>query len=851
MPLINEGYGCIEETANPYTGTAELFWRPLHPVFDNSDAKGALPPDWNENDPAWRYRRLVSITAKEWAYDEKPPFSWFVTVQPATAYFGEWANTASIIYLFVAPHVEVKKFDLDLGSYYKEPDLYIVRLDSLDEVPLPGMEPNLGALVGERPLLEYFDGQLQESDLTEDEIGRSATTSPGAHPKMLPSLKIERGPHGILIEDPTHYRITIRLHETKPSFFRIKISDPSIPRGDSNRTAALYTYSIIHDANTTVEFSMNGFVSELGTDYVRALLKTRKIRRCVKEEARPVSIQVGGSENELDEAMTIVSDTLAETNYYDFDHGKWTFIEPDPDWFGIDTLVSMGIGFIPIVGQLYDIADMVSIAVTGEDLWGVKKTKTDMVLIGAFSLFGVLGDLSKHVDISMMTRIGYYFFPGKKIVSMNPNFARYIVRGSFMGSPAFTHAGETLAKRQGGDLMREMDHLIEAGDEAGLAKLAKKIEDVLEAELLKNAKEIAFEAQPETLAILRKQKEKFGAMLRSMEGKDAALIDDIMETYEKAHADEALSTLIKKIEGRDADAAQALKNALSDQIIEDVNSDPAIVRRAAAYFARYGKPYTPYGYLVNIAGKGTEARVVFEMKYGTEAWHLISGRAPRPKPEDVMKRVATIKGKKVSYTDQIKNWMNNIDTYFHHREQITRDFPGLGILLNSDHLIEARFRKVEHVEGYVDASMFRAMLVPPKLEVARLLRDQGIDIGWYIHELKTARMKQLLPHNKERAYTIQEIADAYQLFWVHEIKMTPTFFRNLFEEEFQFLNHARNGHIVDQGFHNPDAGKILFTGAKTKDELLESVNKTRKKMALPEYVEEKIGERVSDAPGLD
>lgn len=868
MPLVNDGYGCIREEANSHAGIAELFWRPLDPIRDNADAKGAEPPGWSEPDRNWHYKSILKIRAKEWAYDDKPPFSWYVTTQPAQTWLrgraGNYANVATTLYVFVAPHVEVTRMPLpfySMGSVFLNPDIYIIRLDSLYEVPAPGSDPNLGQLLGDRPTLEYFNGRLSAGDLL-DEVNANAVFD-SDDPLSIPDIRIRREATSIIIEKPVQFQIKINLSETKPSFFKIAIvphsageSTMKLPPGwEGYPRAPVLTqreinstlFRIIHDANTTIKFTVNGGAT-VGLSPLRAIVQTRKVYHSPKWENRSIT-PVWASDDAVSKTENvIVSDSFADPYQFTFDDGNWVELEPEADWYGIDTLFQLGIGFIPVVGQLYDVADILCVAVTGKDLWGARKTKSDIVLMGGFAMLGVLGDLSKQVDTGMMSRIGAYFFGPAKIVSHNPNFSRSLVRAAYSGTPAFIFAGETLARKEGGAFMRELDRLIAAGDESGLIALAKKFETEFEAVMRANARTIGFEQQPATLAMLREHRDRFAARLKNTNGIPNAIQGQILKVWEDAQAAGDLANVIADIRKIDGKVADTLVDGLRDQILYDINNDPAIIRRAAAYAGRFGLkgffnnhgvPFSPFTYLTKVAGKGTEARDAFDLKYGEEAWGIVTSRRPPPNPDTMIAR----------YGEEIARLMNNPDTYFHHRELITSQYPGLGIILNSDHLIEARFRKVEQYGGSVDASLFRAILVPPSLEIARKLRAAGIDIGWYIHQQKTSRMNQLLPQSQVD-YSIQEIADAYQLFWVHEMKMTPSMFRNFFEEELQYLAMAREGEHIKLGSHDTFKGRIEFTGFKTKEDLLRTVNARLKKMNLPAFVEAKVGDRVSDAPGM-
>lgn len=879
MPFVNDGYGCVYQTSDPGRGVAELYWRPLHRIHDNADATGALPPGWNAGKPDWQYRRLARITAKTWQNDAKPPFSWLVNVMPARSWFGwllgDYVNLASTIHLFVAPHVELETFDVDPGFYFAEPDLIVVRLDSSGEVPLPGREANLADLIGERPLLEYFSGTLQTADVSGDGRGQIAISSPttlagGIDARMLPSIHITREAKRFVIERKSQYRIEINLSETEPSFFRIAIADPNRgpmgrdipglpPQWDDHQTIKgardpnETCYRIIHSPNVTIGFTMAASRRVLKTDPRTARVETRVVRRDAKLGA-PMLLPLQTAMSRI-EAAVIVSDNYSDLSdpdravtMLDFYSPNWDTIEPEPFEGDIDSLFQMGIGFIPVLGQLYDVADIISIAVTGRDLMGAKASKTDIALIAAFSLFGVLGDAARTVDLGQATRIAQHLFPGAKIVSLNPNFVRTFVRAIMDGSPALRHAAAGLADEIGPQTLRDMDRLMlaaqqkglddatRAGIEAELATLATTFNEAISNRMIRNARDIPFDRQPATLDLLRSYQAQFRVVLAGIEDLDIEVIDAVLVRWDEAHALDQLDSLLAAIDEVNARAGKALRDAICERIAEDVNNDPVIWRRAAAYFAGHGKPYTPLGYLVNIAGPGTEAREVFDLKYGRAAFDLIKGRT-RP---DIDQLIA-------EFEPQIRELIYDRRTYYQHRELI-RQFPGLGYILNSDHLLEARFRKVARNGGSIDPGAFLAMLVPPNAETAEKLARRGIQLGWYVHQAKTARINELLPQ-RVADYEIQEIADAYQLFWVHEQGMDPGVFSELFEQEFYNLSRARNGERVGYG-EMPVISSTSFTLPKSRAALVSSLDLLKLRMALPDVVLAEVGSRISNGAGL-
>jgi hypothetical protein len=96
-------------------------------------------------------------------------------------------------------------------------------------------------------------------------------------------------------------------------------------------------------------------------------------------------------------------------------------------------------------------------------------------------------------------------------------------------------------------------------------------------------------------------------------------------------------------------------------------------------------------------------------------------------------------------------------------------------------------------------------------------------------------MAQLIPQGKEMGFAIQDIADIYQLFWVHEMGMTYGQFRRLFAADFAQLAHdAAQGNVK--------------LAQKTKDELLRAVSRRRIDLGSQRVFLTKISERATTAP---
>lgn len=890
MGLVNDGLGCILESANPHTGRATLSWCPLNPVNDKAGGKGALDPTWNADKPDWEYLEWISLEAKSWAYDDAPPFSWVVTVRPAHAYYGEWPNVETILLLFVAPHVRVKDLKPSIPNGFKAPFFQVIRLDSPHEVPLPGMEAPMGSLVGPRPLLEYFNGILPPRDRPPEERGYAIRSPDADDTRVLPSLQLTREGTTFTLNRPTQYQIIIRLHAEEPSFFRVYVSEPQLVL-DENWFAAdeqklHHTFYIAHSPNTVVEFWVPETAVSFGLEPVQATVYQIAVPQVIDSEPRAACPEYLGQA--ADRVMTIVGDNYADPDLLGINFlrleasGAGKPLKPEPSATGIGTLFTLGVGFIPVVGQLYDIADMASIAVTGRDLQGASRTKTDILLIGAFCLFGVLGDAARMLDINLMAGISRKLFPGQTVVSLNPGFRLGFARGSFMGSPAVLDAVELIQRFDAGEeatrkalagkimpvhmfdgdpdaRLREMKRLLDLGDPASLEAYNEMMLDVVEAVLRHNAEKIPFEKQPATLQILREYSGRFKAALLGAEA-DEALCKKAVAQYEAALLAGKVDDLFDTVRSTSPELGQALRDAVAEQIKADIIRSPSVQRRTRAYNNQKGTSLDPLEYLIRIAGKDTEARVVFDLTYGEEAWSVVTGFRRRPPPAELLQDTGTFlvrdKGTgnlvtvKARYDEMARTLMNSTETYHNHL-RMTEEAPGFRELLNSDHLLEERFRELAAVEDAIESDLFTAMLVPANRRVARALNDQGIEIGWYVHGQKTNRMRQLIPYGREIEYSTQQIADIYQYFWVHEMGMPPKMFQDLYAAEFHYLDRMRKIDTYDDDgreiFKNVNKAFVEF---KDKAQLIKNIRKKQVRMGLDILVEAKAGNRVSDAPGV-
>ena len=867
MGLVNDGQGTIEEMANPRIGTAILRWRPLSPVKDKDGAPGALAPGWNKGLSAWAWRPWIEITAKEWSNDEKPPFSWYVATRtirygcPKAWVFADPANVGTTLILFVAPHVAVITRDITVPSGFVAPEVQIVRLDSAAEVPEPGESADLGQMMGERPVDEYFDGMPR---------GDSWREPPKREPGKFDqrgylAMDIIRHPTGIVLtkrwED---WRIKIDLSPVMPSFFRIELVETRTVRW-RDTSYAFHRFRIYHGNYTRVTFELDSFAYY--ADSPTAVPATASVELIevpfdTRAGKRPLMGPIGGQP-----ASTATDDAILWDNYHAITGvpkggfpGQLKPVKPKPELFEnaryriMNLFATSAIGFIPVVGQLYDVADCISIAMTGKDLWGARRTKGDILMIAAFGVLGGIGDLARGAktlsaqDIGTLNAVGQKLFPDSIPISTNPGLTLAFARASFNASNAALRRAAAIMAEGGGAKRKlsEMLDLMNSGSRVEIEKFGEEFADELYRVMRQQADALPFEEQPQILQIVLEEGRDL-LKVAVIERRPKATRAKIIALFEAAETSQDARGLLAELRGIDATAADLMQDLLLEKVRRRLHSHPTIRRRHAAYVTRYGEiDIAEY-----IAKKATGSALEFvELIYGTATLELLKGKRKLKPPADILRD-------NPGYVPKIKELLNDANSYWRHRAQIEERYPGMGRILNSDHILEKRFRKMAPEPEMIDHDGFTALLVPADREVAKILQDNGIDIGWYVHVDKTRWMNELLPQGREGELRMENIAAAYQYFWVHRMGADHATFKALIEDDLKMLGtevYKLLGPKAIAGGADPAAHVASRISGwlypRSESALRLEIDLFRKRLGLSKLAETTIGQAVTKAPGL-
>lgn len=478
----------------------------------------------------------------------------------------------------------------------------------------------------------------------------------------------------------------------------------------------------------------------------------------------------------------------------------------------IPMVIDTVIGLIPYVGTMYDLATIAHIAATGTDFWGEKKGPADIALIASFMLLSSFGRIAKAAKESVpalgkLGRVNQVLFPNRAIISPNPGVSPTFLRTIFSSiDPVFAKAASrvldsTTTLRYADELEQATKALHNAKNEEVALRLIKEILEKIEKEIAEIASWPVGKIY-EHPAFL----EASGRVLIDDIPSMSRLIDDAVEEVTDDAAAQAQRALeiqqhlqrTQKIEGIvrnavrngdytgmiddirriDTKVANEWVEKTRQQMLDDLTSNAQVQKAFKNYQANGGKDD-----IINYSLKRARGglRAALNRRYGKAGFDFMLERGGKASKdiEEILDHPGAI--------EEIERLMLTLDSYGDLREAITNSkIPGLGYILEADHLLEKRVRiiarnRMRHPDDYL------AILVPADKKVADALRKRGIDTFFYVHAAKTRRMNELLPQGQEVRISLQTMADAYQKYWVHEVGMSMETFQGLFRKEFSEL----------------------------------------------------------------
>ena len=865
MGRVNESAGHIVEFANPHAGTAELHWLPIP-----RSLRARFRSEPFGRPPLQDSYLALKLEASTWDHAGKPPFSWIAAEQPepethprpigsiwwtvdrARRVAEDWGyvappydNVGVTLHVFVAPHVAVIRPEgpdlAELGLTIR-----IIRVASWSAVPAPGSRADVGQHVGVFPMADFIACDA----LVAPSIARCTASFNGLE------LELRHSSGG--------YGVKVVLDELRPCLAHVNLEV-----GASTRGLGLHAFHV--GATDAVEVSAWQGDNRLGVPlyapelrvyrygiphgyqnpnrYVGSLIGISNVpfEPCGEAVGPPLPLPKGAMPPPWDTVRSCDSleEWMPRRGWCGAGRGcggVWgetlpmILGSPAVDW--IPSIIDTTIGLVPYLGTTYDLATMAKIAATGSDFWGEPKTEADIALMAAVLALGSFGDIASGgakasaMVLPQLQNVADAVFPGFRVVSVNPGLSQVFLRMVYSSiDPATMKAAERVLDSEA--TLKYATRLDEAarlfkqgGDPEAAVRLFKDILGEIEAELRVLA-EIPVERIETHPAFVAASGRVLVDDIPGFAELAAEPAEKVLDILRQAARNGDFENVVDSIRQVDPDIAARWVDRTQAAMIEEVVSHPRVQRGYANHVANGGKS-SILDYALKVSRGGL--RDMLNLRFGKGGFDFMLGRRrlDRASIEQILDRPGAV--------DEVCRLMNRLDSYEYLRDRISAlkdSHPGLGYILEADHLIEKRIR-IRSKDWMMSEDDYLSMLLPADEQVAAALRARGIDTFHYVHTAKTRRMDELIPQGEEISMPLQSIADAYQSFWTKEVGVTHETFVGFFAADFRRLAE--------------EAGEAAPSLALKSDQaLLRSIAKRRLDMNGRKLFLSKLKGRATDA----
>lgn len=123
---------------------------------------------------------------------------------------------------------------------------------------------------------------------------------------------------------------------------------------------------------------------------------------------------------------------------------------------------------------------------------------------------------------------------------------------------------------------------------------------------------------------------------------------------------------------------------------------------------------------------------------------------------------------------------------------------GIGQWVQRDHAIEQRFiRNHPDLTGYhMDLGSFQCLVVPRNQVVGQILRNAGVPY-FYVHQMKTDLLRQLIAHGFEASYPLSQVFDAHLLVMKYQLGLPDFIVEAVLLDEFlELARYAKRYDLV-------------------------------------------------------
>ena len=719
---------------------------------------------------------------------------------------GRRSPLKDILVVIAGPEVRVQHHNyLPKGSMAPTQegfDIHVVRVPAARFVPQDGETPRLGTLVGTSvsPVLAHIlrrqEGAMPDSDFEID-------------PCRMDLARVTRSNTSA---DATHvageWRVDVQVvDELAPGAFDITVE----PHPEAARlgTQSAFLVRVAHTANYEVSAMQRVSIAErldpiatLGPLPFQALVdyfatQDRQARSLVEVERALLddsAVAVQGLElnrAKYEPFPTSASFSLAET----------LFLEG----------VLAGVEMTPVVGSIFEFGHLTYAAVSGFDIYGRKVSQTDLILMGAFAVIGIVPGVPGHSSLRTYKEVGDSLTrklnpEAASLVSLNPGPVSQFLK--LLDSPAPPLLREA-ARKVPDD---EIGGLVTALKKASKGGGPRQLIDVMAGTVLPRLDDLDMIGElPLVLfarAMGRRHPQALESVAELVEAGDDATVQAVVAAYNRAlkNADPNELQRVASPEMWE-EYTEAVREAVVDRLFHpdlggfrDAVNDEILFRE----FLTSGYE----NYTKKKLGKNEGPRIALEWalkQRSNSRFHQAMRLELGPEYKRILEPTwRSIRyGVSASAARVFKEFMSGSPLevggqvyqravrlpYSEMRDLLRKSGAeigeSLGRLFETDHLLEKRF--FPFLDGSRHQKDFTSLLVPKNPDVARSLLDNGVDDFLYIHSKKTAAMARYLPYGFEELFTAQQVFNAYQRVFVHELGIPFGFFDELTGEIFEEL----------------------------------------------------------------
>ena len=464
--------------------------------------------------------------------------------------------------------------------------------------------------------------------------------------------------------------------------------------------------------------------------------------------------------------------------------------------------IELAVGFIPIVGSVVDVGNVVYMAYSGKNMWGESVSNAEVVLAGALALFGLVFEVGGDAFKALVKTSGV-LFPGKELLKANPGPVEQLIWTTMPSlTPSLLDAGRRLPADEqlalSNSLYRAVRGEVSAagftvtlhtalaragasGDELGEAFAERIHHDVLVAfhpsrfdafgMAGRGAQRRIVDLHQEVLAGGRSALDLIGELKALDVSSTTEVIDEFRITRMFGHSFEDIL---------DVDVARAYAEYRDRKIAKIFGSTKPTKRQLRAEPAIRD----PIDWATQLR-KG-RAREILRERFGPDFRQVLERYLKAEKYVVTPAAVARYRA--------LVDAAGNIMTMDY--DALRKALHPYGVLWNADHILEQRFFKNPKFDRFgIDLKRFSSLPVPYNHLVARQMTEMGVPFA-YVHVEKTRLLNRLIPNGTEPFFSLQEIYDAYVIAYVHQLKVGDQTFLELAGDIFEDLR-AGSGSRLD------------------------------------------------------